>query len=480
MTGPTAGRRSLLAAAAAAPFLAAQARAQAQPPAPAPDPARPILIRGATVLTMDSAIPDLPRGDILVRNGAIEAVAASIPPPEAAVVIEGANRIALPGFVNGHIHLAQVLQRGLSSNHSFGEYFQTIVLRYSNRMTVEDVAAADLVGALEALHHGVTTIVDWSRETMSPAHCEAAVEALTDSGIRARLLYTVPPSTEAAVLNRHVEHAREVHARLGEGRVRLGTCMLSVEQLPVEVGLAHMRRVRPLGLFTSIHTGGLIYPMRRPRAIELLSREGLLDSNLQIVHANAHDEDEYALAARAGVMLSATPEVELRMGHGQPAAFKGQDAGMRTSLGTDIPTMVGGSMLAQARIMLTAELHRNNTRELSAGRPAPAYAVTPRRLLELLTIEGAKGVGLDRVTGSLTPGKRADIILVATDAPGTLPALDPYGTVLFHAEAADIRTVLCDGRIVKQDGRLTHPGQAAAYGRAAERAAAMVERARAG
>ena len=478
MTNLTAHRRGVLAAAAAAPFLAAQAQAQA--PAAAPDPARPILIRGATVLTMDSAIPDLPRGDILVRNGAIEAVAASIPAPEGAVVMDGANRIALPGFVNGHIHLAQVLQRGLSSNHSFAEYFQTIVLRYSNRMTAEDVSAADLVGALEALHHGVTTIVDWSRETMTPAHCEAAVEALTNAGIRARLLYTVPPSTEAAVLNRHVEHAREVHRRLGEGRVRLGFCMLSVEQIPVEAGLAHMRRVRPLGLFTSIHTGGLIYPMRRPRAIEMLSREGLLDSNLQIVHANAHEEDEYPLAARAGVMLSATPEVELRMGHGQPAVFKAQDAGMRTSLGTDIPTMVGGSMLAQARIMLTAELHQHNTRELSAGRPAPAYAVTPKRLMELLTIEGAKGVGLDRVTGSLTPGKRADIILVATDAPGTLPALDPYGTVLFHAEATDIRTVLCDGRIVKQDGRLTHPGQAAAFARAAERAAAMVERARAG
>lgn len=89
-------------------------------------------------------------------------------------------------------------------------------------------------------------------------------------------------------------------------------------------------------------------------------------------------------------------------------------------------------------------------------------------------------MGLDRVTGSLTPGKRADILLVATDAPGMLPALDPYGAVLFHAEAGDIRTALCDGRIVKQDGRLAHPGAAAAFARAAERAAATVERARAG
>jgi imidazolonepropionase-like amidohydrolase len=109
MTRLTTHRRGVLAAAAAAPFLAAQAQAQAQAPAAAPDPARPILIRGATVLTMDSAIPDLPRGDILVRNGAIEAVAASIPAPEGALVLDGATSIALPGFVNGHIHLAQVL-----------------------------------------------------------------------------------------------------------------------------------------------------------------------------------------------------------------------------------------------------------------------------------------------------------------------------------------------------------------------------------
>jgi cytosine/adenosine deaminase-related metal-dependent hydrolase len=474
------GRRAMLAAAAAAPFLAAASRAAAQAPVAAPDPARPILVRGAQVLSMDGAIGDLPRGDILIRGGAIEAVAASIPAPDGAEVLDGAGRIAIPGFVNGHVHLAQVLQRGLSSNHSFGEYFQTIVLRFSNRMTPEDVAAADLVGALEAFHHGVTTLVDWSRETMSPAHLEAALGALEAAGIRARLLYTVPPSQDPAVLARHVEHAREVHGRLGEGRIRLGTCMLSVEQIPVEAGLAHMRRVRPLGLFTAIHTGGLIYPMRRPRVIEMLGREGLLDANLQLVHANAHEEDEYAIAARAGVKLSATPEVELRMGHGHPAAFRAQDAGMAASLGTDIPTMVGGSMLAQARIMLTAELHRNNTRELSAGWPAPAYTVTPKRLMELLTIEGARGLGLERVTGSLSPGKRADLVLVAADSPATLPALDPYGAVLFHADAADIRTVVCDGRIVKRDGMLTHPGLAAAYARAAERAARMVETARAG
>ncbi len=483
MTSPRLGRRALAATAAIATVAAtlpASPRAQAQP-----DPRRPILVRGAHVLSMDAALGDLPRGDILVQEGTIRAVAPSIEAPSGALVLDGAGRIAMPGMVNGHIHLAQTMQRGLSTEHSFGGYFQTIVLRHSNRMRPDDVRLADQAGALEQIAAGVTTVMDWSRETMSPEHCDAAIEGLGAGGIRAVLAYTTPPIPQggnaADIHGRMMAHARALIGGRLPALVSLWTCLQGPDFLPLEPALADMRRLAELGVPVAIHTGAAIYANRKPRLLAQLDAAGLLNERLQIVHSNHHEADEYALAASKGVMLCSTPEVEMRMGHGHPALFKAAAAGMRVSVGTDIPSMVGGGLLPQLRVALAAELHRINLEAIGAGRGVPATPpVTAKRMLEFATIEGARGLGLDRVTGSLSPGKRADILLLRADAPLTAPVSDPYGAVLLQASAGDIGTVLVDGVIRKQDGALTAPDAGQVFARLQARAEEMAEAARRG
>lgn len=483
-THGTMARRALLAtsaiAGAAAALPAVPAGAQATSP-----PGRPILIRGALVLSMDGAIGDLPRGDILIADGAIRAVAPRVEGPDGVELIDAAGRIALPGLVNGHIHLAQTMQRGLSTEHSFGGYFQTIVLRHSNRMRPEDVRLADEAGALEAVATGVTTVMDWSRETMSPEHAEAAVAGLSAGGVRAVLAYTTPPvpqgSNPAEVNARMATEARSLVSGRLPPTISLWTCLQGPDFVPLEPALADMHRLAELGLPIAIHTGAAIYPNRKPRLLAQLDAAGLLTERLQIVHANHHEPDEYELAARRGVMLCSTPEVELRMGHGHPAMFRAAAAGLRVSVGTDIPSMVGGGMLPQLRVALAAELHRINVEAIGAGRGVPATPpVTARRMLEFATAEGARGLGLDRVTGSLTPGKRADVILVRADAPATAPLSDPYGAVLLQAGAGEIETVIVDGVIRKRDGRLTAANAGEVLARLQSRAAEMAEAARGG
>jgi cytosine/adenosine deaminase-related metal-dependent hydrolase len=485
---PQPGRRALMASAALAasatiaPDGAGAQPAQANAPA---DPARPILIRGAHILSFDAQIGDLPLGDILVQGGEIRAIAPSIPAPAGALVLDGQGRIAMPGMVNGHIHLAQTMQRGLSTEHSFVTYFQQIVLRHSNRMTAADVRLADQAGGLEQIAAGTTTVMDWSRETVSPDHADAALEGLRAAGIRAILAYTTPPIPQggdaAAINGRMAAHARA----LLDGRlpplVSLWTCLQGPDFAPLEPAIADMRRLAEFGVPIAIHTGAAHYANRKPRLLAQLDAAGLLSERLQIVHANNHEEDEYKLAADKGVMLCATPEVELRMGHGQPALFKAAAAGMRVSLGTDIPSMVGGGMLPQLRAALIAEQHRINLAALAATRQVPTTpAITAKRMLELATIEGAKGLGLDRVTGSLTPGKRADILLVRADVPLTAPLSDPHGAVLFQASAGEIDTVLVDGRIRKQGGRLVDADAPSVFARLQARAEEMAEAARRG
>ncbi len=475
---PGLSRRGLAATLAAVALPAAlPARAQA------PDPRRPILIRGAMILSMDPAIGDLPRGDILVQDGVIRAIGASVDAPPGALVIDGTARVAMPGLVNGHIHLAQTMQRGLSTEHSFGGYFQTIVLRHSNRMTPDDVRLADHAGGLEQIATGVTTVMDWSRETASPDHADAALDGLTAAGIRAILAYTsppIPPGGDAGAINgRMMAHARSLltgRLAASDGPIRLWTCLQGPDFTPLEPALADMRRLADLGVPIAIHTGAAIYPNRKQRLLATLDAAGLLNDRLQIVHANMHEDDEYKLAADKGVALCSTPEVEMHMGHGHPALFKAQAAGMRVSVGTDIPSMVGGGILPQLRIALAAELHRLNVASLAATRQAPnPPPVTARQMLALATIDGARSLGLDRLTGSLTPGKRADLLLIRTDSAVTAPMSDPAGLVLLQASLGDIDTVMVEGRIRKHGGVLVDADAPAVFARLQARAAEMRE-----
>ncbi|MGG5810622.1 amidohydrolase family protein [Falsiroseomonas sp. CW058] len=485
MTDTPPGRRALLSATALATLavaLPAGRSAIAQQAAAAP--ARPILVRGARILSMDAATGDLPRGDILVEGGVIRAVAPSIDAADA-LVVDGAGRIAMPGLVNGHIHLAQTMQRGLSTEHSFVTYFQQIVLRHSNRMTPDDVKLADHAGGLEQIAAGTTTVMDWSRETVSPDHADAAVEGIAAAGIRAILAYTTPPvpqGGDAAALNaRMMAHARALMGGRLPSLIGLWTCLQGPDFLPLEPAVADMRRLAELGVPVAIHTGAAHYANRKPRLLAQLDAAGLLNERLQVVHANLHEEDEYRLAGGKGVMMCATPEVEMRMGHGQPAMFRAAAAGMRVSVGTDIPSMVGGGVLPQLRIAQAAELHRINLAAVAETRQVPTTpAVTARRMLEFGTIGGAAGLGLDRVTGSLAPGKRADLILVRTDTALAAPVSDPAGAVLLQAGAGEIDTVIVDGRIRKHEGRLADPDAAAVFTRLQARAEEMAEAARRG
>ena len=477
-TGP--GRRALLAVTALAAALPVEAIAQQA----AATPDRPILIRGAHLLTMDTQLGDLPLGDILIEGGVIRAVAPSIE-AAGALVIPGADRIAMPGMVNGHVHLAQTMQRGLSTEHSFGSYFQQIVLRHSNRMTPDDVRLADHAGALEQIAAGVTTVMDWSRETMSPDHADAALAGLGAAGIRAVLAYTAPPVPQggdaAAINGRMMAHARALLNGRLPSLVTLWTCLQGPDFTPLEPALADMRRLAELGVPVAIHTGASIYPNRKPRLLAQLDAAGLLNDRLQIVHANGHEEDEYRLAASKGAMLCSTPEVEMRMGHGHPAVFRAAAAGMRVSIGTDIPSMVGGGLLPQLRVALAAELHRINLASLAEGRGVPATPpVTARRMLEIATRDGAAGLGRDRVTGTITPGKRADLILMRTDAALTAPVSDPAGAVLLQASPGEIDTVIVDGRLRKSGGRLVDADAPAVFARLQARAEEMAEAARRG
>ncbi|WP_084698122.1 amidohydrolase family protein [Muricoccus aerilatus] len=479
----TPSRRALLGAVPAA-GLVASLPAAAQGTAPALDPARPVLIRGAVVVTMDPSVPDLPAGDILVRDGAIAAVGRDLPQPEGAQVVDGAGRIAIPGLVNAHIHLGQALQRGMSGDQTLAQYFGTVVAKRSSRLTADDLRAADYAGCLELLSAGVTTVVDWSRETTSSAHADAALDAFENSGIRAIFAYGLAGSGAGSTTSANSPEAVSADIRrlragrmASPGRVRLALAMRGPDFSSLEETESDLRLARDLDLLVQFHAGAPVYAERKRRSIAALHEKGLLNPRISLAHANDLDEDEYKMLADAGGSTVSTPEVEMQMGHGFPAAPRMQRAGGTVGIGSDISAGVGGDVFTQARIALAAARGLANAEALRAGAPLRAVAFTTRQALGWATLGGARAAGMGDVTGSLTPGKRADIVLLRADTVGTSPVLDPISSALMQCGAGAVDFVMVDGRVLKRDGRLLHADVEGAAANARSRAVGLEARA---
>src|SRR3712207_2545595 len=138
------------------------------------------LITGATLVTMDDRLGDMPKADILVEVDRIAVIAPKIA-AEDAEIVDATGRIAIPGLINAHMHTWQTGLRGLAANWTLLEYFRKMHAGLATAFTPQDLHIATLVGALNQLNCGTTTLADWCHNNPTPAHNDAAVDALLQS-----------------------------------------------------------------------------------------------------------------------------------------------------------------------------------------------------------------------------------------------------------------------------------------------------------
>jgi 5-methylthioadenosine/S-adenosylhomocysteine deaminase len=150
-----------------------------------------MVIRGGYVLTLDKDRGDLPGGDVLIEDGTIEEIGRSIDVGDAEIV-DATRCIVMPGFIDTHRHTWQTPVRGIVPSCTLDEYFASILGHIGTHYRAEDVYAANLVGALEALNAGITTLLDWSHVNNTPEHSDEAIRGLRESRIRAVYAHGVP------------------------------------------------------------------------------------------------------------------------------------------------------------------------------------------------------------------------------------------------------------------------------------------------
>ena len=391
------------------------------------------LISGGTVVSMDATLGDLDRGDVLIEDGVIARVAERIDAPDAEV-IDATDRIVLPGFVDNHRHTWQTAFRGVGADWTFAEYRVAIHGTIRPCYQPEDVYLGNLLGRLEALHSGVTTMLDWFHCAQGPELADAAIAALRDAPGRSIFCYGAGYSTT----DRIEAEIRRVRSDLsGDGPVTMAFGLRGAENTGVRTVADELKLAAELGLRTSMHVAS--DGTRRP--IADLHEHGLLRDTTTFVHANGIADDELRMLADAGSSVSISPDVELKMGFGWPMTGRALAAGLRPTLSIDDVPSVGGDMFSTLRTAYSVQ------RGLDGGLRA-------RDLLEFATVNAAESCGLATRTGSITPGKDADLILLRADDLTVFPVTDPAATIVAAGHPGLVDTVLAAGRVVKRDGSL--------------------------
>jgi cytosine/adenosine deaminase-related metal-dependent hydrolase len=391
------------------------------------------LLSGGTVVTMDSAVGDLHRGDVLIQDGLIVKVAERIEVTDAEV-IDASDRIVMPGFIDNHRHNWQTAFRGIGADWTFSQWATAMHGTVKAHYTPEDVYVATLLGRLEALHSGITTMLDWYHVAQDHAHEDAAVAALHEAPARSIFCLGAGWATPAPV----DDDIRRVRTELDDnGLVTMAFGLRGADDTGMDTLARELRLADELGLRTSLHTGS----DGTQRPIADMHKHGLLRDTTTFVHGNGLSDEELRMLADAGSSLSVSPDVELKMGFGAPMTGRALAAGLRPTLSIDVVPSVAGDMFAAMRAAFAAQ--RGLDGSLNA-----------RDLLEFATVDAAASCGLQTRTGSISPGKDADIILLRTDDPSIFPVTDPAGSIVSAAHPGLVDTVLVAGRVVKRDGAL--------------------------
>ncbi len=432
---------SLAAGAAVAPVLPGAAQAQgADADLARIEGARRILIKGGVVLTLDRAIGDFPQADVLIEDGKIREVRPNIAAGDAAVV-DAANRIVMPGFIDTHHHFYQGLLRNILSNGLLTpDYSRDISDRLTAVYRPADVHAGTLVSALGMIDMGTTTAVDTSQVQHSPEHTDASIRALQEAGLRVVYAYSrgAGPS-----------------AKFPQDIVRLQKTYFSAKDqlLTLALGVGLNAQLFSYAREVGVHTVSHGVNNRTEKALHELNAAKLLRAGDEYIHCTQLSDESWRVIKDTGGVVSLATPIEMAMGHGMPGIQGAIDHGIRPSLSSDVDVTMAQDPFTVMRATFTLQ-RLLSLQKTDKGEPNAPALLTCREVLEFATVEGARCCHLEAKVGTLTPGKEADIVLLAADRLNVWPLNNVPGVVVNLMNPGNVDSVFIAGKVKKWRGNL--------------------------
>jgi 5-methylthioadenosine/S-adenosylhomocysteine deaminase len=444
-------------------------------------PGRRYVIRGGSVMSMDPKVGDFAEADVLVEGKKILAVGPNLH-VGGATEIDARGRIVMPGFIDTHHHqfetvLRSFLADGVLINDGSGSpsgsitYFEFILQTFAPVYRPQDVYINELFGGLSQLDDGVTTVHDVSQIQHSPAHSDAAIQALFDTGRRAVFGYF--ESAGGVPGNQYPQDAIRIHKQFFSSTDQLVTMIMGGEvYLGTDVYTQSWKIGRDLGIPIAAH---ILSPFGIRPTFDLLAQGkggtngtlGMGPDNL-FIHVTGMSDMAWQRVKDSGAQVSLAVPIEMNMRHGMPPLLKMESLGIEPSLSVDVECTLTADFFTQMRSCMNLQRALVNQMILDTGLPpnplvpwptAPFPAGTPKLLttrdvLRYGTINGAKGLRLDGKTGSLTPGKEADIIILDATRINVAPLNQVPGAVVSLMDRTNVETVIVAGKVRKWKGQL--------------------------
>lgn len=386
---------------------------------------------GCDIAVNGERIAAIEKTGILARNAARE-------------WIDAAGRLAIPGLINGHAHVPMVLFRGLAEDVGIESWFNDYIWPLESNLEPEDVYWGMQLGLAEMIQSGVTTVADHY------FFCDYTAQAVQDAGTRANIVWAVFGHEGEPKLNRTIDFVRKWQGAAG-GRITtwlgphapytcddafLSLCAQRAKELGVGIHIhcSETHEQREL----SLRQHGVTPP-------DVLRRTGVLDVPTILAHGIGITSDDIAMLARHDVAVVQCAKTYLKLGMGTARVDEFLAAGLKVGIGTDgVVSSNTLDVLEQMRIL--ALDHKQAAHD--------STRMSIQKVLDMTFTGGAATLRLPDI-GALAPGKLADVTLLRQDGAHVFPRYDALANLVYSHRAGDVETVLCSGRVLLRDGRLT-------------------------
>lgn len=434
----------------------AAARDDDEPPGDTGRFGRRYVIKGGHVMSMDPGVGDFVEADVLVEGKKILAVGPHL--PAFGTPIDARGKIVMPGFIDTHHHqfetaLRSFLADGLLFNdgkpHGAINYFEHILGRFAPVYRPQDVYINELFGGLSQLDAGVTTVHDISQIHHSRQHSDAAIKGLADAGRRGVFGFFESAGNVAG--NQYPADAARIKAQYFSSDDQLLSMTMGGEIYLPGFGAAWALG-RQLGLQVVAHIVG---SFGMGPTFDDLARANRFGPDNLFIHMTGMSDESWLKVRDAGAGVSLAVPIEMNMRHGMPPILKTLEMGIQPSLSVDVECTLTADMFTQMRSTMSLQRAFVNQMALEQNNPPNLPPLlTTRDVLRFATMEGARDLRLDRKTGSLTPGKEADIIILDAQAINVAPLNVVPGAVVSLMERSNVETVIVAGKVRKWKGKL--------------------------
>lgn len=422
---------------------------------------RRILLKGGSIVSMDRQVGDLARGDVLIDGELIAEIGPHITADDA-VEIDCADMIILPGFCDPHIHswegalgrfmpnnmstVDEDMGRPVKSYDQTRSYLSVMHKRLAPLYRPADSYIGTLVTLLAALNGGITTVGDNAHNSRSAEHSDASIAALFDSGVRGVHAYGRPLHGEWDM--QHPKDAYRLKQTYFSSDNQLCTMRLyTLGRYDVEELRAVSKVRKDLDMWLTFDSG------METKPVDELYADGTFTGKETLNHGMFVPLEKRRILADNGLQVNVCPRIESQFRFGNIPYQDWLEVGIKPGISNDNPATYAISMFQEMRSLYAFQRAKAH-RDLINSADMPASLVTQRDMLEAATIRGAENLALGHKTGSLTPGKQADIILIDTNNPELFPKNNVLATVVQGADIAHVDTVFVAGRIVKWRGKL--------------------------